>query len=167
VNNPCESARSRIEARRFIGWTGLPAGCSPASMFGVDPDEQWGELELGERFESARSRLLALSGYYRPMGFVRHGEVVLFDGMNPALDGGWPALRNDLGAPDATLDWVHGTVRMPAGELVHARRGITVLLNPENDVVIHVSVYVPTTVEEYVSRLRLSREKRPTPKDVP
>jgi len=35
-----------------------------------------------------------------------------------------------------------------------------VFLNPENDVVVYVSVYFPSSVDEYVKRLRLRREKR-------
>ncbi|MBE7452250.1 MAG: hypothetical protein HS111_26215 [Kofleriaceae bacterium] len=35
---------------------------------------------------------LELAGYYRPLASVREGSVVLFDGRNPALVDGWPAL---------------------------------------------------------------------------
>jgi hypothetical protein len=38
---------------------------------------------------------------------------------------------------------------MPAGELVYAKRGLTVFLNPENQAIAYVTVYVPTTIEEY------------------
>lgn len=163
VNHTCKTARSAIEARRFIGWHGLPSGCSPDALFGVALDERWGDAPLGKRFEHSRSRLLAIDGYYRPLAYVRDGAVAMFDGMNPVLDGGWATLSDDLGAPEARLDWVHATVDMPGGEWIYARRGITIFLNPENDFVIHVSVYVPTTVDGYVGRLRLNREKRPLP----
>lgn len=159
----CQAARTAIEARRFIGWRGLPSGCSPAALFGVALDASWGELPLGPHSAPARSRLLEISGYYRPLAYVRDGVVVMFDGMNPALEGGWAALSNDLGPPEARLDWIHGPVNMPGGEQVYARRGITVLLNPDNQFVVHVSVYVPTSVDDYVRRLRLSREKRLLP----
>ena len=163
MNQTCEAARRAIEARRFVGWHGLPSGCTPDVLFGVPLDGSWGELPLGKSFERVQSRLLEVGGYYRPMAYVREGAVVMFDGMNPTLDGGWAALSADLGPPEATLDWVHGTVDMPGGERVYASRGITVFINPENDVVIHVSVYVPTTGDGYIKRLRPSREKRPLP----
>lgn len=79
----------------------------------------------------------------------------------PQLDGGWRALSTDLGEPEASFDWVFGTVAMPGGELVYAKRGLTILLNPENQAVVYISVYVPTTVEEYARRLRPPREKGP------
>jgi hypothetical protein len=50
---------------------------------------------------------------------------------------------------------------MPAGEPVFARRGLTIFLNPENQVVAYITVYVPTTADEYARRLRPPREKRP------
>lgn len=156
----CDAAGRVIEARRFVGWHGLPAGCTPEATFGIPLDERWGNQKLGTAFEPARTRLLEIGGYYRPMAYVRDGRLVMFDGMSSDLEGGWPLLAADLGEPEATLDWVFGTVPMPGGERIHARRGITVLLNPENDVVVYVSVYQATSVDEYVQRLRLRREKR-------
>lgn len=92
--------------------------------------------------------------------YVRDGAVAVFDAMSPNLDGGWPALSVDLGAPEATFDWVFGTVAMPAGELVYATRGVTIYLNPENHAVAYVTLYVPTTIDEYTRRLRPPRDKR-------
>src|SRR5262245_42249155 len=155
----CDAARRAIETHHFVGWQGLPAACGPDALFGTPFDDQWGMQSLGASFERARSRVLDLGGYYRPMAYVRDGQVVLFDGMNPELDGGWSPLSAGLGAPEATLDWVLGTTPMPGGERVHAARGITIFLNPANDKVVYVSVYAPTTVDEYSRRLRLGREK--------
>lgn len=160
MNQAHNSARNAIETRNFIGWRGLPSGCTPDTLFDVSLDEHWGELQLGKRFEPAKTRLLDTNGYYRPMVYVRDGVVVMFDGMNPALANSWDKLSEDLGTPEAKLDWVHGTVPMPHGERVYASRGITIFLNPENNFVIYVAVYVPTTVEGYVERLRQKREKR-------
>jgi hypothetical protein len=160
----CEAARKAIEAHRFIGWRGLPSQCAPDALFGVPLDERWGELQLGTSFEPARSRLLDIDGYYRPMAYVRGVCVVMFDAMNPVLDGGWGALSADLGRPDATQDWVHATTAMPGGVRIYASKGVTIFLNPRNDFVIHVSLYAPATVEEYITRLLVNWEKRPIPR---
>jgi hypothetical protein len=160
MSHTCETARRAIESRHFIGWHGLPPKCTPDALFGLALNDQWGEMPLGNSFEPARSRLLEIGGYYRPMAYVRNGAVTMFDGMNPTLSCGWTELSDDLGTPEAKLDWIHGAVKMTGGERVHAGRGITVFINPENDFVIHVSLYVPATVEEYIRRLRLTREKR-------
>jgi hypothetical protein len=150
----CSGARSAIETCRFTGWRGLPGDCAPQRLFDLPDDAQWGEQRLGARFEPTGSRLLDLANYYRPMVHVRDGRVVLFEGMNPVLVDGWDTLAHDLGEPEAAFDWEHGAIPMPAGERVHAARGITIFLNPDNAFVIHVALYVPTTVSDYSARLR-------------
>lgn len=157
----CDVAKHAIEARRFTGWRGLPVGCTSEALFGIRFDDTWGAMPLGSTFERARAHLVELAGYGRALAYVRDGAVALFDAMAPQLDGGWPALSTALGAPEASFDWVFGTVAMSAGELVYAKRGLTVFLNPENQAVAYISAYVPTTVEEYARRLRPPREKRP------
>ena len=154
------TARLAIQARRFIGWQGLPPGCTAHALFGVGAGARWGEQQLGTHFQPARSHLLDIDGYDRAMTYVRNGAVALFDGMNPSLDGGWQALSDDLGTPEATLDWIHARTIMPGGERVYSSRGITILLNPDNDFVVYVSLYVPVTVDEYIERLQPNREKR-------
>jgi hypothetical protein len=157
----CDAAKQAIEARHFVGWRGLPPGCAPDVLFGIKLDDTWGVMPLGSSFEKARSHLIELPGYGRALAYARDGAVAMFDAMAPQLDGGWSALSADLGAPEATFGWFFGTVAMPGGELVHAKRGLTIFLNPENQTVAYISVYVPTTVEEYARRLRPPREKRP------
>lgn len=160
MSTGCEDARRAIEEIRFVGWRGLPAGCAPEALVGLALDERWGRRTLGSEELPARMHLLELAGYYRPLVSVREGSVVLFDGRNPALVDGWPALEADLGAPERTQDFVHGTVPMRAGERIHATRGITIYLNPENQMVVHLAVYVPTTADDYLSRLRPELEKQ-------
>jgi hypothetical protein len=148
----CEDARRAIEARRFVGWTGLPAGCTPLEMFDVAPDAELGYRKLGAT--EARQRLLDLPGYYRPLVSVREGLVVMFDGTNPELDGGWPVLQADLGEPAAKEDFAHGTYEIPRGEWIYPERGITVFVRTDTTVVVHVAVYAPTTLERYLAELR-------------
>lgn len=159
MTTTCETARHAIAQRRFLGWRGLPAGCDPTALVGVGFDETWGLRKLGDKFQPARMRLLEWPGYYRPLVSVRDGVVVMIDGTNPELDGGWAALAADLGAPEATRDFVHGTTPMAGGEHIYASRGITVFVNPDNQFVVHVAVYPATTVADYLERLRPSLSK--------
>jgi hypothetical protein len=48
---------------------------------------------------------------------------------------------------------------MAGGEHIYAGRGITVVVNPDNQFVVHVAVYPPTTVADYLERLRPSLSK--------
>ena len=162
TQSTCEAARDAIANRRFVGWRGIPAGCTPAAMFGIPATAEWGMLRLGGDYERVRTRLLELPGYYRPIVYERDGAVALFDGTNP--EGvSWKELAADLGHADIILDWVNGTVPMPQGEHVFAGRGITVFVNAGNDFVAHVSVYTPTTAEQYMKKLRVNREKKLRP----
>jgi hypothetical protein len=156
----CADARTAIEARRLAGWTGLPAGCQPDALFGVALDESWGQLPLGAALEPTRSRLLELPGFYRPMARVRDGAVVMFEAGMPELADDLPALLASLGPPDDVADFVFRDVTMTGGERVFARRGVTLFVNPENQRVLHVALYSPTTVETYRARLRLDLSAR-------
>jgi hypothetical protein len=159
----CEDARLAIERRRLVGWRGLPPDCTPEALFGVALDGRWGERQLGADFEPARTRLLEIDGYYRPMAYVRVGKVAMFAGMNPELETSWKELSDALGPPEAVLDWTHATTEMERGERVYARSGITVFVNPHNDFVVHLSLYVPTSTDVYFRRLRMNYTKRPLP----
>jgi hypothetical protein len=150
----CVEAKDAIAARRFVGWAGLPAGCSPEAMFGVKFDEkEWPARMLGKK--STRWLVLDdVTGYYRPTVSVRDNVVVLFDGMNPELEGGWAPLKADLGEPQAKLDWHRDTVVMKGGEWVYPARGITIFGRAAGDDALHIAVYAPTTLAEYEATLR-------------
>ena len=149
----CDDAKAAIEARRFVGWTGLPEGCSPDTLFGVEFDaNEWGERILGK--VATRWWELEIRGYYQPVVSVRDGVVVLFDGMNPELDSGWAPLAQDLGEPETKLEWLDSGVATPGGEWVYPARGITVFLDTETNTPRHLAVYPPTTLTEYRDTLR-------------
>ena len=113
--------------------------------------DEWPVRTLGS--VPTRWHRLEVHGYYRPMVSAREGVVVLFDGMNPQLDGGWPSLARDLGEPEAKLEWIDGSVPTPDGELVYAARGITVFLDTDMTAR-HIAVYQPASIDEYVKTLR-------------
>ena len=157
----CASARAAIETRELKGWTGLPAGCSSDELFGVPFDEaSWGLLPLGEAHQPSRTRLLELGGYYRPIARVRDAKVVMFDAMNPSLSMDWAALAPTLGAADAIEDFTFSGVVMPRGEHIYASRGITVFVNPENQRIVYVALYAPTSVDVYRRSLRPDLDKQ-------
>lgn len=158
----CDEAKHAIEARRFVGWRGLPAGCTPDAMFGVKFEEkEWPARMLGKK--STRWLVVEVPGYYRPTVSVRDGVVVLFDGMNPELDGGWAPLAADLGEPEAKLDWHRDTILMKGGEWVYPARGITIFGRAAGDDALHIAVYAPTTLAEYEASLRPNLETKLRP----
>jgi hypothetical protein len=149
----CEDAKRAIVARRFVGWTGLPADCKPDAMFGVPFDaKEWPSRMLGKK--STHWSAIDITGYYEPTISVRNGAIVLFDGMNPELDGGWPPLAADLGQPEAKLDWYRDVVLMKEGEWVYPARGITIFGRAAGNAALHIAVYPPTTLADYEANLR-------------
>jgi hypothetical protein len=149
----CEEAKRAIETRSFVGWTGLPPDCTPDAMFGEPFDEaEWPTRTLGR--EDTHWIQVEVPGYYSPTISVRDGKIVLFDGMNPELDGGWPPLAADLGEPEAKLDWYRDIVLMKDGEWVYPARGITIFGRAAGNAALHIAVYAPTTLAEYEASLR-------------
>jgi hypothetical protein len=123
-------------------------------MFGEPFDaDEWPTRLLGKR--DTPWLLVDVPGYYRPTVSVRDGVVVMFDGMNPELDGGWEPLAADLGEPEAKLDWMRDTLPMKGGEWVYPARGITIFGRAAGNAALHVAVYPPTTLAEYEASLRL------------
>lgn len=157
----CDEARRAIEARQYVGWRGLPDACSAADLFGIPADDEWGTRRLGS--ESARQRLLDIEGYHRPLLSVRNDAVVLFDGAYPKLEGGWDALRADLGDPVERLDYQDGTIVVTGGERVYPDRGIAVFVSSDASEIYHVAVFAPTTIDVYKDRLRPSYAEKRVP----
>ncbi len=166
----CVRAARAIRERDFIGWRGFPTTCGAAELLGAPPPADLAERPkraLGDGFVEAVAVLLDLPGYYRPTASFRGGKLVLLDGMNPAVKGGAAALRADLGAPAARLDFEHGTLPIAAGEWAFPARGITLFVEPVNGEILHVALYHPTDLAEYVHALRPHLGKRPWPVSVP
>jgi len=166
----CRHIRQAIETRNFINWQGLSPDCSAQELFTDIPPDVLSTLadrptrKLGDDFRSAAFVLLDLAGYYRPMTSFRDQQLILFDAMNPELEGGFVPLYNDLGEPTEKLDWHYGTLAIPSGEWVYAKRGITVFLNTTADKALHVALYQPTTAQEYQRVLRPHLQKKTRPK---
>jgi hypothetical protein len=166
----CDEGRERIARVSFVGWAGLPPGCRPGDLFERFPREDpadWPRRPLGEDYEPVAFAQLDLARYYRPAANLRDGALVLFDGMNPQLDGGLEPLLADLGAPAVRLDYAHGTLGVGSGELVFCDRGITLFVNTTGDTALHVALYHVTTVDDYRRRLRLHLGKTLRPRPVP
>lgn len=153
----CSVIRKNIANRDFVGWTGIPVACDGAALFGAPPADLASRprRNLGDEFAPATFWGLELPGYYRPTASFVDGQLVLFDGMNPELVGGFAPLREDLGAPAARLDWERGTLKIAGGEWAFPERGITVFVDPDApDAALHIAVYHATTLDTYRRTLR-------------
>ncbi|MDQ2807307.1 MAG: hypothetical protein M3Z04_10420 [Chloroflexota bacterium] len=162
----CTTARQALETRDFLDWQGLPDACTAHDLW-ADVPQDLSDLPrrlLGDKAEAAVFVLLDLPGYYRPLASFCAGKLVLFDGTNPELAGGFAPLRANLGEPVARLDWYHGTLPIPAGEWVYPARGITVFVNTTAEEILHIALYRSTSLATYCSSLRPNLRKRLNPR---
>ncbi len=161
-----ETIYKAIETRDFVGWHGLPDLCNPGELFDNFPADlsKKATRPLGKSFKPAVSVTLDIAGYYRPTANMRDDVLILFDGMNPELAGGFARLHADLGEPAARLDWFYGTLEMPTGEWVYPERGITVFLDTEADKALHIALYPCADLDAYISTLRPDLQTRRLPR---
>ncbi len=161
----CQIIRKAIETRNFIGWKGLPSTCTAKDLFNNIPKDLSDEpvRPLGSTFIDSTFVPLSLTGYYMPKVSFRDDQLILFDGIILNLAGDFDMLHKDLGEPSARLDSYDGILTISNGEWIYPERGITVFINIRGDKVRHVSLYRPTTLEEYKKTLRLHLQKRYRP----
>lgn len=162
----CDEAIQMIQNRDFREWKGLPSGCKWPSAHeerSADPQEWW-VRKLKSEPDSAWTENADLVGYYQPRFTYQRGGLLLFDGRNPELACSGSELVKALGTPAAKLDWDSGTLPLAGMEWVWPERGIALYLDGDEDHVSHVTLFAPTTLEEYKKgylRIQEKKELRP------
>ncbi len=159
TQSTCKLIRTAIEARNFSDWQGIAAECSAQDLFDDVPDETSDRPHRTLGKLDANWVILKLPGYYRPMASFRDGRFILFDAMNPDIAEKASTLTALFGKPAATLDWWYGTLEMKSSQLVYPNRGITLYLNPETDNVLHVALYSPTDLDNWIQTLQPNLRK--------
>lgn len=157
--------RQQIVERRFIDWHGLTVDCIGREVFPELPPPHPIPVQrfLGDSFHSVDFYVLAIEGYYRPTASLEGERLVLFDGMLPDLGESLPSLLHDFGEPAARLDWYYGTLVMVGGEWVYPGRGLTLFLNTDRDRALHIALFAPATLADYLDHLRPHLRKRLRP----
>lgn len=158
----CEKALQQLKSMDLRGWTGLPGACTKADVTAVfaGGDDAGGRFHLGSEFDAATFHMLSFPGHTEPLQmWLVDGDVRLLETEDPKLVGGLDALKADLGEPEATLEFAWDVLTVK-GELVWPGKGITVFVNPGNQVVLRVAVYAPTTLDAYKKHLRVDRTTR-------
>ena len=82
ILDSCQAAARAIRERQFVGWRGLPVGCTSAALVPGLPEpipDLAGQPArfLGSDASSAAFVVLELPGWYQPMASFRDGAVVL------------------------------------------------------------------------------------------
>jgi hypothetical protein len=143
-------------AGRLDEWAGLQAGLRLDAFagYGVRTDERF-TGEIGD--PPRRTTWLALDSTVYGAGlriWVDADDVLLIEGDLPVDADGAPLTAPDPGPPDAEFDTVLDTLILDGGERVYAARGLALRVNPGNGLLLGARGFVPTSVEDYRTRLR-------------
>ena len=160
----CESAIRIFAAREFGNWTGLPATCTLEQVTQHVPllNEGVGLARLGGT--KRQFRMLTMPGFDHAVRVWLDGPgVLMLDVQAPKFTSDVAVVLNELGEPEAKLDYVWGTLPVAAGELVYAKRGLTLFAAPNGLAIFHLAAFSPTTVDRYVENYRLHLGKKPFP----
>jgi hypothetical protein len=157
-----QHAFAAFEAADAVAWPGLPADVRIEDLRAVaacDPDD----LRPGEAGDPpAPRRWIPLdSGSYAGglRAWVAGDRVLALEGIHPLDGAGEFRAAVDLGPPEARLESLLGPLHLAGGELVYARRGLAVRVNPENGLLLGLVGFVPTTVADYCARIRPVQEE--------
>ena len=168
TNKPLPSYAAALRTfanREFSGWTGLPPSCSLEEVTQHFPllNDGVGLARLGRR--KRQFRMLVVEGYDHPCRIWLDGpQVLMLDVQYPTFLPDVTVLLNGLGEPEAKLDYVWGTLPIERGEWVYPNRGLTLFVTPSNLSVLHLAVYLRTTLQTYEENFRLHLGKKPFPK---
>lgn len=164
TDTSCESAIRIFATRDFGRWTGLPASCTLEEV-----TKHWSLLNDGVGLArlgrtKRQFRMLVVEGYEHPVSVWLDGpRVLMLDVQTPKLSSDVAVVLNELGEPDAKLDYVWGTLPVAEGEWVYPKRGLSLFLAPTRLAIFHIAVFSPTTVDGYAEKYRLHLGKKPFP----
>jgi hypothetical protein len=164
----CKAALRIWADRDFRRWRGLPAGCSLTDVTSVFPllNDGVGMSILGE--QNADFRMVMVDGYDSPVRVWSNDDhVLMLDVEFPQLSTSLDALLAELGEPEARLDSFLSTLRLEQSEWVYPSRGLTLFINPDNDVLLRLAVYSPTTLDAYKKELLMNLRTRRLPRRQP
>jgi hypothetical protein len=148
------------------GWRGLAARCNLAELkqvLQVADDVPRGSGYIGDDRTQLSWLSAAGAGFPNPIRVWLDGDqVVLLETPIFGKAADFDALARKLGEPAAKLDAFSGHVLVAKSEWVYPDRGLTLFVEPDNHVPLHVAAYRPTTLEDYRKRLRpiTSRPRR-------
>lgn len=138
-------------------WPGLPE-CKLdgiAKVFTVPDDGGWGSGYLGEENRSLLWLTVSGGGFPDSIRVWLDGDkVVMLDTPVRSRPEELQALVARLGAPAAKLDAYFRNALLEESEWVYPDRGLTLFIEPETHVLLHLAAYPRTSLTEYRRQYR-------------
>jgi hypothetical protein len=158
----CDDAVDKLLAKDIAQWRGLPDNCNLAALKNVEIGTDESRGLLGSDGINTYYRRVKAPAYAEVMKvWLRDETIVRISVPLPELADP-RALVRSLGEPDAKLDTYFQTTPTvhKQGEWVYAHRGLALVLSFDRAVVMELIVFAPTTLDDYVKRLRFSEQPR-------
>jgi hypothetical protein len=140
-------------------WNGVPANCTLAELgqvFTVPGDGWRAAGYVGEEQRELAWTSVSGGGFPDSVRVWLDGErIAAMDSRLLVRAPDWEVLAAKLGPPAAKLDAYFSQVLLEKSEWVYPERGLTLFVNPGNQVLLRVAAYPRTTLPEYRKRFRL------------
>jgi hypothetical protein len=158
-NNICQEALLLFSNRKFTQWAGIPSECSISDVFKLfKPDlEDYAVSILGSEYIQTSYKVCSLDNYPEPIQVWFRGEkIVKIEAQYVNLSSDqFEAILQAFGEPVNKFDYYLGSVLTLQAEWTFPERGISLFLNGDHTGLVKISVYHPTSLDEYTRRIRV------------
>jgi hypothetical protein len=157
-NNICQEALLLFSNRKFTQWAGIPSECSISDVFKLfKPDlEDYAVSTLGNEYIQTSYKVCSLDNYPEPIQVWFKGEEIV------KIEAQYVNLSSDefkaiiqAFEPVNKFDYYLGVVLMSQAEWAFPERGISLFLNSDYTGLVKISIYHPTSLDEYIRRIRV------------
>jgi hypothetical protein len=154
----CNAVLDKFKSRDFSGWQGLPVGCSIQAVLDYLGSNQSKSISgrLGQ--QATPYYTIHMEGYENPIRLWFRDEVlVLVEAEYPSIRNDLAALQEELGPPAARYGFNWQDLTLEDAQWVYAEKGITLVINPDNKILLYLTVYAPTSLDQYDQNYFLDR----------
>jgi hypothetical protein len=157
-NVMCHTALDTFKSRDFSGWQGLPADCSvhaALDYLGADPMNAING-RLGQ--QATPYYTINMDGYENPVRLWHRDEtLVLIEAEYPTIENDLATLQAEFGPPSARYGFNWRDLTLSEAQWVYADKGISLVINPDNQILLYLAVYPPTPLDQYDTNFFLDR----------
>ena len=152
--SPCQETLRQVAEQQFEHWAGMSADCRLPEVLTwfKQLNDGIGHGMLG--IEPAQFVMVVVPNYTEPVRvWYRAEKVVLFDVAYPDF---LQDKLSALGEPPVRLDYFWRRLLIRKGLWVYPARGLALYVNSDNGALIHLTVFAPTSLEQYQTGFMLS-----------
>ncbi|MBW4612992.1 MAG: hypothetical protein KME21_06855 [Desmonostoc vinosum HA7617-LM4] len=161
IHNPnysCQEALTLFANKDFSKWQGIPSQCQTNDVFSLYKpiNEESVTGKLGSEYTPTFYKACRVENYDEPVKvWFKENAIVKIEVKYPQLSAQqYQAIVKALGEPTEKLDYYFSNFLISQGNWVYAEQGISLFLNTDGTNLIKLSVYYPTSMDDYKKRIR-------------